>query len=281
MAELTRRYIIMTMATEGPFDRTDPDTAFVLKPWKDPAALRALETYRAHCYPELGEEIGAWIAEISEKLKPGTVQLHLVVMRLLLEYAGVDPNPARDARVKLPKRVREEPQPPPAEHVEAILAAIGPKWRLMMITIEQGALRTTRAARRHHAGPDLLDDFFPRLGARAHARDVERVEHQAGDLRSPVGWSKCDGPTGFNDEIVGDRLVVVAGPEGVRTSRKQHRLLGLRGTLDDRGRALVNGFPWDSDQALRLVRDARRGGCGVLIQGSRAAAPPATRHAGW
>jgi hypothetical protein len=65
MAELTRRYIIMTMATEGPFDRTDPDTAFVLKPWKDPAALRALEAYRAHCYPELGEEIGAWIAEIS------------------------------------------------------------------------------------------------------------------------------------------------------------------------------------------------------------------------
>ena len=65
MAELTRRYIIMTMATEGPFDRTDPDTAFVLKPWKDPAALRALEAYRAHCYPELGEEIGAWIDEIS------------------------------------------------------------------------------------------------------------------------------------------------------------------------------------------------------------------------
>ena len=32
MAELTRRYIIMTMATEGPFDRTDPDSAFVLKP---------------------------------------------------------------------------------------------------------------------------------------------------------------------------------------------------------------------------------------------------------
>jgi hypothetical protein len=65
MAELTRRYIIMTMATEGPFDRTDPDTPFVLKPWKDPAALRALEAYREHCYPELGEELGAWIAAIS------------------------------------------------------------------------------------------------------------------------------------------------------------------------------------------------------------------------
>ncbi len=65
MPELTRRYIVMTMATEGPFDVTDPDTPFVLKPWKDPAALRALEAYRQHCYPELGEELAAWIAEIS------------------------------------------------------------------------------------------------------------------------------------------------------------------------------------------------------------------------
>ena len=55
----------MTMATEGPFDLKDPDAPFVLKPWKDPAALRALETYRAHCYPELGEELAAWIDTIA------------------------------------------------------------------------------------------------------------------------------------------------------------------------------------------------------------------------
>jgi hypothetical protein len=65
MPELTRRYIVMTMATEGPFDMKDPDTAFVLKPWKDPAALRALEVYREYCYPELGEELALWIDEIS------------------------------------------------------------------------------------------------------------------------------------------------------------------------------------------------------------------------
>jgi len=58
------------------------------------------------------------------------------------------------------------------------------------------------------------------------------------------------------DGIVGDRLVVVAGPEGVRTSRRQHRLLGLRGTLDAQGRALINGHAWDSEEALRLVQDA-------------------------
>lgn len=64
MAELTRRYIVMSMGTEGPFDRKDPDGAFVLKPWKDPAALEALVAYRDHCYPELARELGEWIAAI-------------------------------------------------------------------------------------------------------------------------------------------------------------------------------------------------------------------------
>lgn len=64
MAELTRRYIVMTMATEGPFDLRDPEGAFVLKPWKDPSALQALQAYRASCYPELGVELDAWITEI-------------------------------------------------------------------------------------------------------------------------------------------------------------------------------------------------------------------------
>ena len=64
MAELTRRYIVMPMSTEGPFDPMDPDAPFVLKPWKDPAALRALEAYRDSCYPELAQDLSAWIVSI-------------------------------------------------------------------------------------------------------------------------------------------------------------------------------------------------------------------------
>ena len=64
MAELTRRYIVMQMATEGPFDIADPDAPFVLKPWKDPAALQALIVYRGHCYPELAQELDQWIEAI-------------------------------------------------------------------------------------------------------------------------------------------------------------------------------------------------------------------------
>jgi hypothetical protein len=58
------------------------------------------------------------------------------------------------------------------------------------------------------------------------------------------------------DGLPGDRIVRVRGPEGVRTSRRQYRLLGLRATLDRDGRPRINGHPWDSPAALALVKDA-------------------------
>ncbi len=66
MAELTRRYVVMALATDAPFDPRDPDGAFVLKPWKDPAAVRALQAYRDHCYPELARDLNGWLQVISE-----------------------------------------------------------------------------------------------------------------------------------------------------------------------------------------------------------------------
>jgi uncharacterized protein YcbX len=58
------------------------------------------------------------------------------------------------------------------------------------------------------------------------------------------------------DGIPGDRMVWVRGPEGVRTSRRHHRLLGLRGTLTEHGHAQVDGYPWDAAAALALVKGA-------------------------
>lgn len=56
--------------------------------------------------------------------------------------------------------------------------------------------------------------------------------------------------------VPGDRLVWVRGPEGVRTARRQYKLLGLRGTLAPNGDVLVDGHAWDSDEAAVLVREA-------------------------
>lgn len=56
--------------------------------------------------------------------------------------------------------------------------------------------------------------------------------------------------------IPGDRSVWVRGPEGVRTSRRQWKLLGLRASLDRNGRALVDGHRWDGQEAAALVKAA-------------------------
>ena len=56
--------------------------------------------------------------------------------------------------------------------------------------------------------------------------------------------------------IPGDRIVHVRGPEGVRTSRRHYRLLGLQGTLGSDGRPRIDGHPWDSPEALALVKNA-------------------------
>jgi hypothetical protein len=58
------------------------------------------------------------------------------------------------------------------------------------------------------------------------------------------------------DGLPGDRIVRVRGPEGVRTSRRQYRLLGLRATLDRDGRPRINGHPWNGPEALALVKAA-------------------------
>ncbi len=56
--------------------------------------------------------------------------------------------------------------------------------------------------------------------------------------------------------IVGDRTVHVRGPEGVRTSRRHHNLLGLHATLGPDGEPLVDGLPWTSPEVLARVRAA-------------------------
>ena len=61
------------------------------------------------------------------------------------------------------------------------------------------------------------------------------------------------------DGIPGDRVVLVRGPEGIRTSRRFHRLLGLHATLDQAGEPLVNNMGLDGPKGPRpRPRNRRR-----------------------
>lgn len=83
--------------------------------------------------------------------------------------------------------------------------------------------------------------------------------HVAGLWRYPVKSMAGEPLTAAvltSEGIPGDRLVHVRGPEGLRTARRYYKLLGLKATLDPKGRALVNGMPWDSVDVLALVKAA-------------------------
>ena len=59
----------------------------------------------------------------------------------MLDFAGVDPNPARDTRVKLPREERTVVDPPTAADVDTIIAAVPARWCLPLRVLEQTGMR--------------------------------------------------------------------------------------------------------------------------------------------
>jgi integrase len=88
-------------------------------------------------------DIQDWISDLTANLAPASVKQYVTTLRLLLDFAGADPNPARDRRVKLPAGKAAEPTPPDADHFLRILAAVAPKMVLPLITLEQTAMRVS------------------------------------------------------------------------------------------------------------------------------------------
>jgi integrase len=84
--------------------------------------------------------VQAWIA--SAGLASASLKRYMATFRLVLDFAGVELNPARDRRVKLPRVVDEEPEPPSASDFLAILERVPRRTALPLAVIEQAAMRT-------------------------------------------------------------------------------------------------------------------------------------------
>jgi integrase len=84
-------------------------------------------------------DVQEWIAGLA--LKPGSIRRYLATLRAVLDFAEVDPNPARDPRVKLPREEHVPVVPPTAGEVETIIANVPPRWRLGLRTLEQTGMR--------------------------------------------------------------------------------------------------------------------------------------------
>jgi integrase len=89
-------------------------------------------------------DVQEWIGSLT--LKPSTTRLYLSTLRAVLDFAGVDPNPARNSRVRLPRQERAVVDPPSAQDVDMIIATVAKQWRLPLRVLEQTGMRVGEIA---------------------------------------------------------------------------------------------------------------------------------------
>lgn len=90
-------------------------------------------------------DIQAFVATCAG-LKPSSLKRYLTTLKLTLDFAGVDPNPARDPGLRIPQAVKSEATPPTADQLVRMLNAMPTRYWLPLITLEQTAMRVGEAA---------------------------------------------------------------------------------------------------------------------------------------
>src|SRR5262249_6913883 len=78
----------------------------------------------------------------AEGKKRETIRKSVKYLAAVLDYAGVDPNPARDRqRIRLPHEEREELVPPTAAHVETVCRLLPKAYRLPLLFLDWSGAR--------------------------------------------------------------------------------------------------------------------------------------------
>jgi integrase len=150
------------------------------------ASARALGVHLRRILPVFGErepqaiawtDVQTWLGALAaDGLRPGTIHQYVTTLRLLLDFAGTDPNPARDRRVKLPRLVVEEPTPPSAKQFLAILEHVHPRWRLALVVMEQTAMRVGEVHGLAWGDVDLAENRFRLAGGKTKTRRARWVQ---------------------------------------------------------------------------------------------------------
>ncbi len=163
-AEQRQRYVAGELAARRVPDLaslapapTRPTVATVAQSWQD-SRIDVAETTKAvhrkavaHVVAAFGNrdpaslssaEIGAWVGDLAGRYTRGTVQKILGALAMVLDYADVTPNPARDrAKVRLPRDRRVEVVPPTARETEILVRGAAPRYRLPLIVLEATGMR--------------------------------------------------------------------------------------------------------------------------------------------
>lgn len=68
--------------------------------------------------------------------------MSVLALRMVPDFAGIQPNPARDhVDIRLPREERAEINPPTAEHVEAVVRVLPTRYRLPALVLDGTGMR--------------------------------------------------------------------------------------------------------------------------------------------
>jgi integrase len=89
------------------------------------------------------QRIAGLVAELhADGLRKQTIRKTVSVLAMILDHAGVTPNPARDKlTVKMPREERRHVEPPTAEHVEAVVRLLPSRYRLPALVLDATGMR--------------------------------------------------------------------------------------------------------------------------------------------
>ena len=114
------------------------------------ATSNTLKTYR-QAFAHLGAlgdlspnsvklaDVQAWASALP--LAPASIRKYLDALRQALDFAEIEPNPARSPRLRLPRSDAEEIDPPTRRHVEALLETVSPRYRRAIEFLDETGLR--------------------------------------------------------------------------------------------------------------------------------------------
>jgi len=112
-------------------------------------------------------EVQEWIG--TQDLKASSLSRYLNTLRQVLDFADVEPNPARDRRVKLPRIESAIVEPPTAVQVATILAHSPKGWHLALRTLEATGMRVGELHALEWRDVDLAGSRFRIRGGKTRA----------------------------------------------------------------------------------------------------------------
>jgi integrase len=116
---------------------------------------------------------------VEAQAAPASMRNYLSMVRQTLDYAGVDPNPTRDRRVKLPSAERHQPDPPTSREVALILEHSTKRYRLVIALLEATGLRVSELVGLAWGDVDLAESRFRiARGKTKAARRFVSVPHE-------------------------------------------------------------------------------------------------------